>query len=614
MTSRRTHRLTLSLSLLLLGGCWYPFCTDPDRVACELASRPIDVRPVTAEAPPAPMPPAAQTPASALSVPGGGEEAQAPAGAPQPAEPPRLRPLVVPPEIPGADVRPLDLPPLTPETQAARDREIDRLFPPLPPPGPDPQPLPSPERRPLELRDLQQLAMGTSPRIKQAAADVEAARGAVIQAGAYPNPTAGFEADDVGSDNTAGKVGAFVDQNIKTGGKRKLARAAAEQNLRHAEFALRRAEADLMTQVRGGYFGVLAAQENMRVALAFARFTEAIYRLHVGQLKAGQVANWEPLQFRALAVQARVTLAQARHRYVGAWKQLAAAMGVPGLPPAPLAGRIDMAIPLYRYEDVADRVLARHSDVLAARATLERARYNLRLARVTPVPDIDVRLLVQKDYTTPPFHLITGVQVGGPIPVWDRNRGNIIQAEAELVRATEEEHRVRADLARQLAEVFERYHLNRELLAPYRGTVLPDLVRVFNGLYERYRVQAGKVPDVNFIDISTAQQNLATSVTAYLQALGEQWRAVVDIAALLQTEDLFRVGAEAVPTECLPPLPDFDKLLPLPCQHPCSKVPDPAPRGNVDPVWPPALPEPERLPMPREHKPEPAELPYPSRP
>jgi hypothetical protein len=38
----------------------------------------------------------------------------------------------------------------------------------------------------------------------------------------------------------------------------------------------------------------------------------------------------------------------------------------------------------------------------------------------------------------------------------------------------------------------------------------------------------------------------------------------VDIAGLLQTDDLFQVGQEAVPTECVPPLPDFDGLLPHP--------------------------------------------------
>ena len=125
---------------------------------------------------------------------------------------------------------------------------------------------------------------------------------------------------------------------------------------------------------------------------------------------------------------------------------------------------------------------------------------------------------------------------------------------------------------------------------------------MFNGVLLRYW-ELGKATDVSFIDVSTAQQNLITSVTAYLQVLAAHWQAVVDIAALLQTEDLFQTGQEPAPTECLPPLPDLDKLLPLPCSHPCSKVPAEL-HETVDPAWPAALPEPELLPPPREEKPE----------
>jgi cobalt-zinc-cadmium efflux system outer membrane protein len=561
---------------MLLPGCARQFQTDPDAVACQLAARPMDRRPV-------------QAPAAT----GGAEESQVPASEPKPQA--KLKPIPVPSEVPGADVPPIDLRKLTP---AQRQEAIDRLLPPLPTPGANPEPLPSPIGQPLELSDLQSLAMANSPLIKQAAADVEAARGAMIQAGAYPNPNIGFEGDAIGQGNaptesvTPGQLGGFVEQTIKTKGKLRLARAAAEEDLRNAEYALRRTQLDVMTQVRGGYIAVLAARENMRVALAFARFNEEVYRIQVGQLRGGEVAAYEPLQFRALAVQARATLAQARHRHVSAWKQLAAAMGVPGLPPAPLAGSLDMPVPAYRYDDAAPRVLARHTDVLTARATLERARYNLRLAQVTPCPDIDVRVVVQKDYTGDPHNVMTGVQVGGPVPVWNRNQGNILQAEAQLVRASEEEHRVRDDLARQLADAFERYNLNRELLSPYRGTVLPDLVRVLNGVFERYLAQNVKTAgEITFLDISTAQQNLATAVTAYLQALAAQWQAIVDIGGLLQTEDLFQVGGEPAPLECLPPLPDLDRVLPLPCHHPCSPLPDPALRETMDPTWPAALPQ-----------------------
>ena len=55
----------------------------------------------------------------------------------------------------------------------------------------------------------------------------------------------------------------------------------------------------------------------------------------------------------------------------------------------------------------------------------------------------------------------------------------------------------------------------------------------------------------------------------------------MDVAALLQTEDLFQTGE----SHCPAPVPDLAALAPLPCCHPCSPLPDPALKG-ADGSWP----------------------------
>src|SRR5204863_7609828 len=132
-----------------------------------------------------------------------------------------------------------------------------------------------------------------------------------------------------------------------------------------------------------------------------------------------------------------------RNHYVSSWKQLAAALGLPGMPLTELGGRIDIPIPQYAYEPVLARALEHHTDVQTARATLLKRQYDLKLAQVTPVPDVTVHVMIQKDYTGPPFNITPSVQVGLPIPIWDRNQGGILQAEGNLLNASEEEHRVR---------------------------------------------------------------------------------------------------------------------------------------------------------------------------
>jgi cobalt-zinc-cadmium efflux system outer membrane protein len=249
-----------------------------------------------------------------------------------------------------------------------------------------------------------------------------------------------------------------------------------------------------------------------------------------------------------------------------------------------LAGNIDLPVPRYKYDQVLGRVLTNHTDVLTARNTLQKARFSLRLAQVMPIPDVDVHVILQKDFTAAPFLFSHGLQVSVPVPIWDHNKGGIIQAQGMLLRATEEAHRVQAALTTSVASAFETYDNNLKIVEKYAREILPDQVRVYKGTYDRH----WEVPDqVGFQDVVTAQQTLAAALAAYLTALDAQWQAAVALANFLQTNDLFGVGQETVDVHC-EALRDLEGLKPLPCCHPSSPLPDPRLKG-ADGSWPPPL-------------------------
>jgi len=438
--------------------------------------------------------------------------------------------LRVPPELPGAEVPPLQMPP---STDPAFERALAEIFPQSPAIPADPVPTEGPV---LNLAELQQTMLATHPALRQAAADVEAARGAALQAGLPPNPSFGFEADTVGSGRTAGQQGAKYEQLIKTAGKLRLAQAAALVDVLTAEVNLRRAQYDLITQVRAAYFAVLVAQEQLRITNLVALLTNESFRVQVDQLRGGQAAPYEPAQLRALAEQARAALRQAHNRYRSAWRQLAAAVGRPDLPPARLAGSATMTAPVFDYQVLLDRILEIHTDLRNAANGVARARTQVRIAEVTPVPDVNLKVVVQKDYTAPPFATTANVEIGVPVPVWDRNQGGIQQAQAQLGRALEEAQRVRLDLQARLADAIERYQTNRQFVEAYRNQILPDQVRAYRGVVQRYQQEPEKV---NYNDIITTQQTLVTSLSNYLNALAAQWQGVADLAALAQLDDLY---------------------------------------------------------------------------
>ncbi len=502
--------------------------------------------------------------------------------------------LQVSPDLPGAQEPPVRLPKFTKENMAQREAILAKMYPPLPVMTADPVLGFNADGKPYTLSELQKIALTSSPKIKQAVALVAAARGSALQAGLYPNPDFGYEGDTMLTNGTAGYQGGYIQQTIVTASKLPTARQAALMEVRITELSLRKAETDLSREVRNGYFAVLVAEQNIRVSKALASLSAEVYETLIDQVKKGGfAAPYEPFQLRVLALQAFGQLVQAKNRRTSAWKQLTASMGVPGLPSSQLAGDINIPIPVYRYEECVKRVTLLHTSVGSAEFDLLKAQALLKLAQITPIPDVTVRVMLQKDFTAPPNAASPSVQVGMPIPVWNRNQGNILQAESQMVSASEAKHKARNQLTSDLAEAFERYENNRVLLSYYRDQILPDQIRTYRGLFERFHLEV-KIADaenLTFADVVNAQNILSASVVQYLQILGNMWISVVDIANLLQTDDLFQIAGEKVPTEWINSSQALEELIKLPCNHPCSPLSDPKYKG-VDGKWVPAtLPE-----------------------
>jgi cobalt-zinc-cadmium efflux system outer membrane protein len=626
-------RLLVLSSLLLLGGCLWPVQEKTDQTIRDMANHPYDVAPSSmleegqrssTTATPQ-TPPAQGTAAPPAPMPGVSAVPLAPAADIQtvaflqaaPKKPGEVeKELQVPPEIPGSELPPVEFNKRNKQgeiirkmTEAEKQELIRQVFVPLPPLPPEPTPLPGPYGRPYTLADFQRLAAENSPTLKQAAFDVENYRGALVQAKTWTNPTFSYSASPTNNNSNAGAQGFGIDQLIHTGGKWKMGVAIAQRNLDNAELALKRARSDLSTNVRNAYFGLIVAKETMRVNAALARFTDAIYLKFRDYLKAGQAATYEPLALRSSAFTIRLAYQNAIYTYAMAWKQLVATMGMQQLPLTEVAGRVDRLIPYYDHDQVLAWALTHHTDVLTAQNTLKVARYNLKLAQVTPLfPDVDVSFNVWKESTLAPYQMFYQTTVGVPVPIWDQNRGNVISAQAALGRASEESHRVDAAIRNNLAAAYANYQTNLANLEYYRLHILPDMVRAYRGVYGRRQAD----PTAPFGDLFSAQQALVGGVTTYLGILGSLWSGVVSVADFLQTDDLFQM---ATPKE-LPELPDLDHLPLWPCSHghaaggSCAGTPVPTggmlpgqpvqgPSGGTVPPAPPAtLPE---LPPPRKH-------------
>ncbi len=457
----------------------------------------------------------------------------------------------VPADLPGSSTPALSLPPFNPDDSIEKRRSaIEKLYAELPKLPDEQSLLPGSSTEKVALASLEQMACEYSPALRQAEADVEAARGKAVQVGLYPNPTVGYQSDTVGTSDTAGYHGAFFSQEFVTKGKLTLAQQAAIADLNKSEFELRKARITLVSTVRRNYFAVLIAQQKVRFAKALSQLSDEMYRAQIELVAGGESAAYEPVQLRVLALQARNDVVRAQNDYISAWRAMTATLGVPDMQPTGLEGIVDRAAPELNYDLARAWLESTHSDLCVAQAELSGASSNLNLQRVTPYPNITVTGVVQRDYTAPQLDSMSyNLQVGFPLPVFDRNQGNIYSAEAGVMKAQQAWSKSRNKLLTDLADTFRSYNTARQLAEVYRTDLLPSQVQAYRGVYDRFRNGSG---DIDFAQVVVTQQTLAQVVGEYLRVLNDQWLAAVAMAETLQFDDLHAMEQQLAQPGALP--------------------------------------------------------------
>ena len=206
------------------------------------------------------------------------------------------------------------------------------------------------------------------------------------------------------------------------------------------------------------------------------------------------------------------------------------------MPPQKLAGDPKILPPELDWECTLARITTLSPEMAAAVAELSRSRRSLNRAYAEPIPVLITQFMVQHVNCTD--DTISGIQVGIPLPLWNKNQGGIRQAQAEISVASQNIDRVALDLKSRLATTFRDYSSARSQAEMYSTKILPRAEQTF-GLVRLGYSQG----EVGYLDLLSAQRIYTQTNLAYLDALDSLWRNHVKIDGLLLTDSL------AVPPE-----------------------------------------------------------------
>lgn len=380
---------------------------------------------------------------------------------------------------------------------------------------------------PLSLQKAIAMALEGNLELSIAQREIEATEGQVIQGRARRNPELAYEFEDQRSATRTQSV--LINLPIELGGKRAARIAAAERGHDVAVEELNARRVEIRAAVVAAFFEALAAQE--RTALAqdsvdlARKATDAVAK----RVAAGKVSPVEETKARVAEAGVRVELAQAQSEQRSARVRLAGLLGVNPPQFTQVAGSVDDLPAVPSLDDIQQRLSA-SSALRRAQLEVERRRSLADVERSKQTPDITVSLGVKRPNELQSNQLMLGVSV--PLPLFDRNQGNLLEALKRADKARDELQALSVRLSTDVLQARDRLALARNEIDVLQREVLPGA----KSAYDAATVGFG-YGKFNFLEVLDAQRTYFAAKSQYLKALADAHRAAADMDRVIGTSD-----------------------------------------------------------------------------
>lgn len=376
---------------------------------------------------------------------------------------------------------------------------------------------------PLTLDAALALALHANPALSAAGHELEAVEATITQAQLRPNPELATLIEDTRKATRTTTL--QLNQAIELGGKRaaRIDAAARGRDAVSAEFDAKRAE--IRAAVLAAFFDVLVAQERLRLAQASVdlaqRATSAVSR----RVTAGKVSPVEETKARIAEAGVRIEFTSAGSELAGARKRLAGTWGNTTPRFERVEGSLDALPPLPPLPELSAR-LSISPNVQRAKIEVERRQALAELERSRRVPDMTVSLGARRVEELGRNQAILGVSI--PIPIFNRNQGNLLEALRRTDKARDELSAAEVRLANELAVAHERLNTARQEVESLQREILPGAQSAYDAATKGFEL--GKF---SFLEVLDAQRTLFQAKSQYLRALSEAHRSAAEIERIL---------------------------------------------------------------------------------
>lgn len=333
----------------------------------------------------------------------------------------------------------------------------------------------------------------------------------IVQARLRPNPvfTGGVDYQDwLGTGfnqiNQAGppEYNLRLDYVLERGGKRERRVEVAENAKSVAQLQLLNTTRQLVLDVQNAFVDVQAAKESVKLAQENLQALNGVVDINSARVRAGDLSQVELIRSRLAALQFRNQVRTSELRLRTAKNKLALLIGNTGN-----ADALDVDESIRRdpallvASEVRTEAVQHRPDLLSLQRDQARSQADIRLQLAQGKIDFTIGAVYHHQYDTAHGNAL-GLYLSAPIPVYNRNQGEVERARQESKQVEARIHALEATIGNEVETAYGQYQSSRDLLQNVENTMLAEAREVRQ--ITEYSYRRGEASLLEFLDATRA--------------------------------------------------------------------------------------------------------------
>jgi cobalt-zinc-cadmium efflux system outer membrane protein len=315
---------------------------------------------------------------------------------------------------------------------------------------------------------------------------------------------------------------AGVSQTIPLGKRLSAARDVERAGADLREKEQEAAAWNLTRSVRGAFATALFTSRVWQAQTNLAANIEELVRITNARVEQGDAAPLDLARIQAEAAQQRLEVKESQYLHREAMHALSVTLGDFRTPVESLSGNLEDALEIAAIKSVRYQV-ADNPNLAVVESSIEAQRADVGLAKSERIPDVNLDLFYRRLQGTRENAFDVGVRI--PIPLFDRKRGRVREAESKLRAAEARMERSRNELSLELRSRELALERALDTGSVLQSDVIPNVESSLRGAEARYA--AG---DTSLSDVLAIRREATAARLQYLEAI----RAVMEAWSVLR--------------------------------------------------------------------------------